>query len=502
MPHTSPFPAVEDPNKDLYSFIFDDLSEEELARVAMHEVNTGDEVTYAELKQRVDAVAGELASRGIGPGDVVTIQIPNSIHFAAAMLGTIRAGAIGSPIGVLLNEKDVAHAIGVGKSKLYIGLTDVEGIEQIWLSELPSIYRKNQPAPDITIDPDEVAALPFSSGTTGLPKGVEMQHRALVMNCLQAKSAIEYNGLSGGVRALSPLPFSHIYGLVVLLFHNLSQKSSIYTMPKFDLEEFILSHGKYDIELTFIAPPMAVALAKHPLARPDDFTASKIMVCGSGPLTAEISNAVSHRLGTTILQGYGLTETVVTHLSIKDKTDPGCIGYAVANSRFKIVDPETLEEVPDGERGELWVDSACLMRGYKDNPEATAETLVDGWLRTGDVAQLEEDGTVRIVDRYKELIKYKGYQVAPAELEQLMLTHPEIDDVCVVGSDRDGLEVPIALVVHSEGSKITGQEIMDWVAERVTPYKKIRDVFFVKSLPKTAAGKNKRGEIKAAVKML
>lgn len=502
MPHTSPFPSVEDPNKNLYSFIFDGLSEEQLGRIAMHEDNTGDEVTYAELKQRVDAVAGELASRGIGPGDVVTLQIPNSIHFAAVTLGIMRAGAVASPIGILLNQKDVSHAISVGKSKLFIGITDVEEIPQIWVSELPSIYRKNLPAPDITIDPDAVAAMPFSSGTTGLPKGVEMQHRALVMNCLQIKSGFEYNGAVTPMKVLSSLPFSHIYGLVVIVFFNLSQGCTIVTMPKFDLEQFILGHGKHGIELSFIAPPMAVAMAKHPLARADGFDTTKFMMCGSGPLTAEISNAVRHRLGVKILQGYGLTETVVTHLSVLDKTDPGCIGFGAPNVVFKIVDPETLEEVPDGERGELILQSPCLMLSYKDNEKATNETLVDGWLRTGDVAILEEDGSVRIVDRYKELIKYKGYQVAPAELEQLMLTHPEIDDVCVIGAHRDGQEVPIALVVHAKGSQITDEDIMNWVAERVTPYKKIRGVYFVESLPKTAAGKNKRGEIRETVKAL
>ncbi|GAB3082454.1 AMP-binding protein [Corynebacterium aquatimens] len=502
MPHTSPFPSVEDPNTDLYTLIFEGLTEEELGRVAIHEVNTGDEVTYAELKQRVDAVAGELAARGIGPGDTVTLQIPNSIHFAAATLGIQRAGAVASPVGILMNQKDVDHAIGIGKSKLYIGLTDVEGIEQIWLSELPSIYRKNLPAPDITLDPDAIACMPFSSGTTGLPKGVDMPHRSLVMNCLQVASAFEYNGAGAPLRALSALPFSHIYGLVVLLFFNLSQRSTIFTMPKFDLEEFILAHGKYGIELSFIAPPMAVAIAKHPLAQADGFETTKFMMCGSGPLTAEISNAVYHRLGVKILQGYGLTETVVTHFSIMDKTDPGCIGFAAPNVTFKIVDPETLEEVPNGERGELVLQSPCLLRGYRDNPKATEETFDGEWFRTGDVAKLEEDGTVRIVDRYKELIKYKGYQVAPAELEQLLLTHESIDDCCVVGTDRGGLEVPIALIVRSKGSTITGEEIMDWVAQRVTPYKKIRDVYFVESLPKTAAGKNKRGEIKQAIAAL
>lgn len=497
MPHVSPFPSVEDPNQDLYSHIFEDLTEEELQRDAIVEVTTDDKVTYAELKDRVDAVAGMLAERGIGPGDVVTIQIPNSINFAAVTLGVMRAGAVASPVGILLNQHDVEHAINIGKSKLYIGLTDMESVPQIWPAELPSIYGKGLPAPDITIDPDSIAAMPFSSGTTGLPKGVELPHRALVMNCVQCESAFNYLGVEAGGKVLSPLPFSHIYGLVVLLFFQLSRRSTIHTMPKFDLEQFILSHGKYNIDLTFIAPPMAVVLAKHPMVKPEDFEASKFMLSGSAPLGPDLANSVEQRLGTTLLQGFGMTETVVTHLSIPGKTPPGSVGVAVPSCEFKIVDPQSHEEVPQGDQGELWVKSPCIMRGYKDNKEATDSTLPGGgWLRTGDAAVIDEAGNVTIVDRYKELIKYKGYQVSPVELESLLLGHQEIADTCVVGVDRDGLEIPFALIIKAEGSELTSEDVISWVAQQVAPYKKIRGVEFVTELPKTAAGKNRRGEIR------
>lgn len=497
MPYASPFPPVEDPNQNLYTYIFDNLTEEELQRDAIVEVTTDDKVTYAELKDRADAVAGELAARGIGPGDVVTIQIPNSINFAAVTLGVMRAGAVASPVGILMHQHDVEHAINIGKSKLYIGLTDMESIPQIWPAELPSVYKKGLPAPDIAVDPDSIAAMPFSSGTTGLPKGVELPHRALVMNCVQCDALFDHLGLEQADKVLSPLPFSHIYGLVVLLFFQLSRGSTIHTMPKFDLEQFILSHGKYQIEFTFIAPPMAVVLAKHPMVKPEDFKASKYMLSGSAPLGAELASAVEERLGTTLLQGFGMTEVVVTHLSIPGKTPPGSVGVSIPNCEFKIVDPANLDEVAQGDQGELWVKTPCMMRGYKDNKEATDETLVgDGWLRTGDAAVVDEDGNVTIVDRYKELIKYKGYQVSPVELESLLLGHPEIADVCVVGADRDGVEIPFALVIKAEGSELTEQDIMDWVARQVTPYKKVRGVEFVTELPKTAAGKNKRGDIR------
>ena len=238
--------------------------------------------------------------------------------------------------------------------------------------------------------------------------------------------------------------------------------------------------------------------AKHPAVTPEAFATHKLMFSGAAPLDEEVARAVERRLGTDCVQGYGMTETSpAVNIGIKGETNPGSIGYAVPNTECRIVDIDTLQDVPHGEPGELLVRGPQVMQGYLNDKEATDETFVDGgWLRTGDVARVDEDGRFYIVDRAKEVIKYKGYQVAPAELEALLLTHEAIADAGVVGVDRDGLEIPRAFVVLQQGAELTAEELMGWVAERVTPYKKVRAVTFLNEIPKNPTGKILRKDLR------
>lgn len=495
---SSPYPDLELFGGTVYEQIFNDLTPADAARPAITELTTGKSITYGELKDKADAIAGYLAQRGIGPGSVVSLQIPNSINFAVALFGIFRAGATVNPIGVLMNNDDVEKVSEMAGADLFIGISDVGHDKHVWDYELEGIVDKQLPAPDVRIDGSALASVPFSSGTTGMPKGVMLSHSNLTSNVLQARYVLEKNGIGPHTKTLSPLPFSHIYGMSALMLTPMLQRSHIYTMPKFDLEVFLNAHGEHDIEMTFIAPPMAVALAKHPAVTPEAFAANRLMFSGAAPLDEEVARAVERRLGTDCVQGYGMTETSpAVNIGIKGENNPGSIGLPVPNTECRIVDIDTLQDVPHGETGELLVRGPQVMQGYLNNEEATNETFVEGgWLRTGDVARVDEDGFFYIVDRAKEVIKYKGYQVAPAELEALLLTHEAIADVGVVGVDRDGLEIPRAFVVLQQGAELTEDELMDWVAERVTPYKKVRAVTFLDEIPKNPTGKILRKDLR------
>jgi len=299
------------------------------------------------------------------------------------------------------------------------------------------------------------------------------------------------------------LPFFHIYGMTVMMNQGLHKRATVVTMPKFDLTEFLRVIAEHRVTRVYIAPPVAVALAKHPVVDDYDLSCIDVIFSGAAPLDAELGHAMGKRLGCTVLQGYGMTElSPVSHCMPDDRPDLdlNSSGYAVPNVVSKLVDPATGEEVGPGGRGELWVKGPNVMSGYLNNPEATAATLdSEGYLHTGDVAEVTEDGVFSIVDRVKELIKYKGYQVPPAELEALLLTHDQVADVAVIGvRDDDGEEVPKAFVVKQEsGADLSAEEVMAFVAERIAPHKKVRVVEFIDEIPKSASGKILRKDLRA-----
>lgn len=498
MIYSSHFDDVELPEGSVYDVMFGTLTEEDAQRTAITELTTGNTVTYGRLQEMADAIAGELAERGIGPGDTVSLQIPNSINYAAALLGIFRAGATVNPIGVLMTAEDVEKIARMAGADLFIGISDVGHEKHIWEEDLAGIVDKRLPAPDLDIDPDSIAAVPFSSGTTGLPKGVMLSHRNLTANMAQTRRALHENNVMPHTKSMAPLPFAHIYGMATVLLLPLWERWNIHTMPKFDLEVFLKAHGEHELEFTYVAPPMAVAMAKHPLVDPAAFNACRIVLSGAAPLDSATARAVEKRLDVDVIQGFGMTEaSPVTHATIIGHVDPGAIGLPLPNTEFRVVDIDTLVDVPQGQPGEMLIRGPQVMQGYLNNEEATRETLLDdGWLRTGDVARVDENGHTFIVDRAKEVIKYKGYQVAPAELEALLLTHEAIADAGVVGVDRDGLEIPRAFVVLQDGAELTAEELMEWVAERVTPYKKVRAVTFVDQIPKNPTGKILRKDLR------
>jgi acyl-CoA synthetase (AMP-forming)/AMP-acid ligase II len=291
--------------------------------------------------------------------------------------------------------------------------------------------------------------------------------------------------------------------MTVMMNQGLHKQCTVVTMAKFDLSEFLRVIAEYRVNRVYIAPPVAVALAKHPMVDDYDLSCIDVIFSGAAPLDAELGHAVAARLGCTVLQGYGMTElSPVSHCMPDDRPDMdlNSSGFALPNIECKLVDPDTGREVGPGERGELWVKGPNVMSGYLNNPEATAITLDDeGYLHTGDVATVTEEGVFSIVDRVKELIKYKGYQVPPAELEALLLTHDKIADAAVIGvRNAEGEEVPKAFVVRqASGPDLTAEDVMTFVAERVAPYKKVRVVEFIEEIPKSASGKILRKDLRA-----
>lgn len=523
---TSPYEDVEIPDVSVYDAIFGTLEESDLDRVALVDPSTGEETTYAALKGQVDAFAGAIAARGVELGTVMGLLCPNIPAFATVFHGALRVGATLTTINSLYTPgeiekqlrdanaqwlitisallpqgKEAAHAVGIPDERIIV-LDGAPGHPN--LREL--LTSGHQP-PEVEFDPStHVAVLPYSSGTAGEPKGVMLSHRNLVANVAQSRVVIDVRAED---RVLAVLPFFHIYGMTVLLNIALRQRARLVTMPRFDLVEFLEIIQRFGCTFIFIAPPIAVALAKHPIVDKYDISSVRTMLSGAAPLDGETGEAAARRINARMLQGYGMTEmSPVSHAIPSDSTDipVSSIGVLIPNQEAKLVDVATGEEITEvgadgvSAPGEMWVRGPNIMLGYLGRTGETGETLdADGFLHTGDVATYHEDGGYfTIVDRVKELIKYKGYQVAPAELEAVLLLNPQIADAAVIGTlDADGQEIPKAFVVRADGSQVSEEEVMAHVEQHVAPYKKVRQVQFIDAVPKSSSGKIMRRDLRA-----
>ena len=526
---TSPLPPVDIPEVTIYEFLFGGLGDEDLDRVAIVDGTTGAETSYRELAARIDALAGWLGSRGAGPGTVIGLFSPNIPAFAVVFHGILRAGAAVTTVNALYTAEETgrqlsdagagwlftispfldraqtaAEQAGIPPERLVV----IDGGDAAGAAGHPSLAEAlgaGIAAPDVAIDPHAAAVVPYSSGTSGSPKGVLLSQYNLVANVAQAHPVV---GVTRDDVLLAVLPFFHIYGMTVLLNLALRERARLVTMPKFDLAEFLRIVQDYRCTYLFIAPPIAVALAKHPMVEQFDLSSVRAALSGAAPLDGELGHAVARRLGCVMLQGYGMTElSPMSHampLASADSLPLDSVGYTVPNTECKILDPATDEEIPlpaEGESapGQLLVRGPQVMLGYLNRPDATAATIdPDGFLRTGDIATVSADGVVTIVDRLKELIKYKGYQIAPAELEALLLTHPQVADAAVIGvRTDDGEEVPKAFVVRQAGAELGDVDVMGFVAEHAAPFKRVRFVEFVDAIPKSSSGKILRRELRA-----
>jgi acyl-CoA synthetase (AMP-forming)/AMP-acid ligase II len=440
-------------------------------------------------------------------GDVFAIYSPNLPEYAVALHAVATLGGIATTANPQSTPRELASQLNDAHAKYLVTTPELldHALEATRQAPVEEVFTFGEAAgatpfaalmdgtdavPSVLIDPDkDVVALPYSSGTTGLPKGVMLTHRNLVANVLQTSAVVQ---ASEGERSIAVLPFYHIYGFTVLLNISLYQGVTIVTMPRFDLELFLRLMQDYAITRANVVPPIVLALAKHPLVGRYDLHALLSINSGAAPLDASVEQACSDRLKCFVAQGYGLTETspVVSTTPVEPLSRRGgSAGLLIPNTECKVIDPASEAELGPGQQGEVRVRGPQVMLGYLNHPEATAAMLdADGWLRTGDIGSVDADGYLYVVDRLKELIKYKGYQVAPAELEGLLLTHPAVADAAVIPSpDLEAGEVPKALVVLK--GAVTPEQLMAFVNDQVAPYKKIRQLEVVSAIPKSPSGK-------------
>jgi acyl-CoA synthetase (AMP-forming)/AMP-acid ligase II len=513
MIHRSHFPDVDIPDRALHEYVFAEVGEH-LDLPALIEGATGRTITYRALREQTRMVAAGLAKRGFGKGDRLSIYSPNVPEYAATFFGTIAAGGTAVMSNPLYTADELGRQLKDTGARLVITVPALAPRAQAALEPLGGgtviVFGDatgylafgdllfDGPAPVIVCDPaTDYAAFPTSSGTTGLPKSVMLSHRAIVANIAQCK---DIGGGMAGDHTVAVLPFFHIYGMVVILCMVLRRGGCAVTMPQFDLEQFLALNARYRATEAYVVPPIALALAKHPMVAQYDLSSLRSVMSGAAPMGAELESACAARLGCTVKQGYGMTEaSPVTHFTPEDPALVlhGSCGMLTPNTECRIVDLETKQDVGFGERGELLIRGPQLMHGYLNNPDSTAEALdADGWLHTGDVGYAVESGHFFIVDRLKEFIKYKGFQVAPAELEALLLTHTDIADAAVIPcADEEAGEVPKAFVVLRPGVTLEPDALMHWVSQRVAAYKKVRRVEFTDRIPKSASGKILRREL-------
>lgn len=502
----SPYPDVTIPEVPLTDFILERASQF-AAKPALIEGSTGRSVTYGELVQSVDRVAANLAAHGFRKGDVCAIHCLNCPEYAIAFLALGKLGGVSTMVSPLFTEGEMITQLADSRAKYLLtdsrlGATGLAaarsaGVREVYVlgeadgaSSFSSLLRQNGAAPPIEINPrEDLVALPYSSGTTGWPKGVMLSHYNMVaMLCLMEATEV----LKSEDKTICAVPCYHLYGSHIVLNMGLRTGATVVTLPKFDLEAFLRALQDYAISVAPAVPPIVLELSRSPLVDCFDLSKLTTIFSGAAPLSVEVARVCCERLNVRINYGYGMTElSPLSHLTYpKARTDkPESTGYCLPNTLCKVVDAETKVELAPGEHGEIWVRGPQVMKGYLGHPEATAEIIdADGWLHTGDIGYADEDGALYIVDRLKELIKYKGRQVAPAELEALLLSHPAIADAAVIPSpDADAGEIPVAFVVAKE--MVSASDIMNFVSERVAPHKRIRRVEFVDQIPKNPTGK-------------
>ncbi|HEY7622638.1 MAG TPA: AMP-binding protein [Solirubrobacteraceae bacterium] len=494
---TSPYPDIDIPAVALTDFVLEH-SERYGDKPALIDGPSGRAYSHAETADAIRAAAGALAARGVGKGDVVALCAPNSPEYAIAFHAVAALGAVVTTLNPTYTTDEIAFQLEHSGARALIGAPEMLDRARGAVDELYEIgdYGEPGPVPAPGIDPDDLVALPYSSGTTGLPKGVMLSHRNLVANVLQsnAQQAVTEDDTLVGV-----LPFFHIYGLNVVMNAVLRNGATVVTMPRFDLEGYLKLVQEHRATKAHLVPPIVLALAKSPLVERYDLSSLQLVNSGAAPLSAELAEAAAARVGCPVVQGYGMTESSpVTHVTPADpaRHRPGTIGPPVPNTECKIGELPGGRELEPGEEGEVCVRGPQVMRGYLDDPDATAATVdAEGWLHTGDVGRADDDGYVVLVDRVKELIKYKGYQVAPAELEALLVEHPAVAEAAVIGRpDEEAGEVPVAFVALDGDA--TPEEIRAYVAERVAPYKKLRALEVVDEIPKSPSGKILRRKLR------
>ncbi|KAJ4397010.1 hypothetical protein N0V93_001234 [Gnomoniopsis smithogilvyi] len=533
MPHKSLYPPIPIPEVDIFTHLFARSSKpfHDTKELLTDGEQPSRSYTYAQLRvAATDFGRGLQAHWKWGRGDVLAFYTPNDVDTPAVTCGVLWAGGIASPanplytvdeltfqltnsgakalvtqVEYLPKARDAAKKAGIPDERILLlgERGDPEGRIRHWRSIRSTAYTSR--STKVKLQPKkDLAFLVYSSGTTGLPKGVRLTHYNVVSNLLQNEQLDgshlrPFGGPGGrGDRMLGVLPFFHIYGLVNNAFMSVWAGWHLFVMSRFDLEKACQIIQDNKITFAYVPPPIVLAFGKHPEVDNYDLTSLKMMHSGAAPLTNELLELVWSRLKLPVKQGYGLSETSpVTHVQLPDEWAKfmGSVGKLVPNMEAKIVDLEG-NEVPLGEEGELWVKGPNVFSGYFNQPEKTKDAFsADGWFKTGDIFKIDKHENYYCVDRLKELIKYKGFQVPPAELEGLLLGHDDVSDVCVIGiyDNSQATELPRAYVTLKSGvqqSDEKAKEIAEWMNSKVAPHKKLRGgVYFIDVVPKSPSGK-------------
>jgi len=497
-------PALDYPETPLYRDL-ERAAEKWPDKVAL--VYGDQRMSYAQLNDRVDRLATALAARGVVKDDKVGLLLPNSPGFVISFFGVLKAGGVPSAMNPSYKEREVAYQYEESEAVALITRDDFYPVVQAAARNVPieAIVVSREPLAGVahfqtliaTHEPcpprpavnakEDVASLPFTSGTTGSPKGVMLTHYNLNSNWRQYVKA-------GGVRyedtLLLFLPLYHIYA-AMLMGGGLQVGATLVLQERFHPQQTLDLVQTYQPTILYVVPPVLVLYNTLPEVEDVDWSSLKYVMSGAAPLATEVGLRFQERTGVTVLQGYGMTEaSPVTHCNPPQRSQvkPDTVGPPVSDTLQKIVDLDTGQDLPLGEVGELLLRGPQVMKGYWKRPEEDAQVLADGWLHTGDVARIDADGYVTIVDRSKSMIKYKGFAIGPAELEAVLFEHSAVADCAVIGvPDAEGGEVPKAFVVRK--GEVEAEELMAFVKEKVANYKQIRALQFVESIPKNPSGK-------------
>ncbi|XP_022738347.1 4-coumarate--CoA ligase-like 9 isoform X2 [Durio zibethinus] len=478
---------------------------------------TGQALSYSQFVSRVRSLAYSLHKRyTLSQEDVAFILSPPSLHIPVLYFSLMLLGITVCPANPLSSKSEIAHQIQLSKPVIAFATSQTSHkIPSLthgtilldspeFLSFLTQSNINNDTIERVKVKQSDSAAILYSSGTTGRVKGVIMTHR----NLIAMMAAIHhYNTTESADNEKPPrsvmfftVPLFHVFGFFMLLGAVLSA-DTVVLMERFEFEEMLRAVEKYKVTAMPVSPPLVLAFVKSDLTKKYDLSSLQGLGCGGAPLGKEVAWRFNEKFPNVILlQGYGLTETgggATRVIGPEEAARYGTVGRLAENMEAKIVDPGTGEVLPPGQRGELWLRGPTVMKGYVGDEKATAETLdSEGWLKTGDICYFDSEGFLYIVDRLKELIKYKAYQVPPAELEHILHSHPEIADAAVIPyPDEEAGQIPMAYVVRNPGSSITEAQVMDFIAKQVAPYKKIRRIAFINSIPKSPAGKILRREL-------
>ncbi|KAI8084667.1 uncharacterized protein BX664DRAFT_337521 [Halteromyces radiatus] len=529
----SSLPSIQVPTTGVVEFLFENRNNVPDNQPILIDAHSDRTITFGQLKQNILQFAAGLQDHcQFKTGDVLAIFAPNLVDYPIPLLGALAAGGTTTPANPAYTVKELTHQVslsdakvivcspenvevaletakncGLAKNNVFVfGETVVKGVQPYTHVLLPG---RQLDRPATIINPaDDASYLCFSSGTTGLSKGVHSTHTNITANILQINSLLGPHLSPKKDRILGVLPFFHIFGLTVVIHMSLFWGIPLVVMTKFDLVHFCETVQKHKISFSCLVPPILLLLAKHPVISNYDLSSLRYVMSGAAPLSAELGDDVQARLpNLKVTQGYGLTETSpVLTAGPLDNIRPGTSGILVPNVSIKII-TEDGKEAGINERGELWCKGPSIMKGYIKNPEATADCIdSEGYFHTGDIAIVDEHGHYSIVDRIKELIKYKGFQVPPAELESLLLTSPIVADCAVIGvyDTSQATELPRAYVVLQpsvKASDAVAKELMDFVASKVVQYKRLRGgIRFIDAVPKSASGKLLRRVIKDWVK--